>query len=125
MRNGAETPLLSAHGLVKRYGRVTALDHADFDLYPGEILAVIGDNGAGKSTLIKALTGAVIPDHGEIRLEGRPVRFAGPREAEDAGIRIIYQELNLVPQLTVADNIFLGREMVRGGRLGWLDERAM
>src|SRR4029077_2786680 len=72
MMNGAATPLLSAHGLVKRYGRVTALDHADFDLYPGEILAVIGDNGAGKSTLIKALTGAVIPDHGEIRLEGRP-----------------------------------------------------
>ena len=68
-------PILTARGLVRRYGRVTALDHADFDLYPGEILAVIGDNGAGKSTLIKAITGAVHPDEGEIRLDGRVVSF--------------------------------------------------
>jgi fructose transport system ATP-binding protein len=79
-------PILSAHGLVKRYGRVTALDNADFDLYPGEILAVIGDNGAGKSSLIKALSGAVRPDEGEIRLDGKPVQFKTPLEARDAGI---------------------------------------
>ncbi|MFP3589628.1 ATP-binding cassette domain-containing protein, partial [Paraburkholderia sp. SIMBA_055] len=75
------TPVLSGKGLVKRYGRVTALDHADFDLYPGEILAVIGDNGAGKSSLIKALSGAIKPDEGEILLDGKPVSFHSPMEA--------------------------------------------
>ena len=74
-------PILSARGLTKRYGRVVALDHADFDLMPGEILAVIGDNGAGKSTLIKALCGAVAPDSGVIELDGRPVQFRSPMEA--------------------------------------------
>jgi ABC-type cobalamin/Fe3+-siderophores transport system ATPase subunit len=78
-------PALTARSLVKRYGRVTALDHADFDLYPGEILAVIGDNGAGKSTLIKALCGAVIPDSGEIRLGGDVVHFTSPIAAREAG----------------------------------------
>jgi fructose transport system ATP-binding protein len=118
MRNGTETPLLSAHGLVKRYGRVTALDHADFDLYPGEILAVIGDNGAGKSTLIKALTGAVIPDHGEIRLDGQPVSFRSPLDARRAGIETVYQNLALSPALSIADNLFLGRERRAQGVLG-------
>ena len=104
-------PVLQARGLVKRYGRVTALDHADFDLMPGEILAVIGDNGAGKSTLIKALTGAVMPDHGEIRLDGEVVRFtlAAWRPAT-AGIETVYQNLALSPALSIADNLFLGRE---------------
>jgi fructose transport system ATP-binding protein len=120
MRNGAESPLLSAHGLVKRYGRVTALDHADFDLYPGEILAVIGDNGAGKSTLIKALTGAVIPDHGEIRLDGQPVSFRSPLDARRAGIETVYQNLALSPALSIADNLFLGRERRVPGVLGRL-----
>src|SRR5262249_61547342 len=87
--------------------------------------ALCGEDGGGKSTLMKILAGAIVDYDGDVRLNGRPVRFSGTREAEDAGIRIIYQELNLVPQLTVADNIFLGRERVRGGRLGWLDERAM
>ncbi len=91
----------------------------------GEVHALCGENGAGKSTLMKILAGAITEYEGEIQLDGRPVRFSGPREAEDAGIRIIYQELNLVPQLTVADNIFLGREKTWGGRLGWLDNRAM
>ena len=91
------TPILTARGLVKRYGRVTALDHADFDLYPGEILAVIGDNGAGKSTLIKALCGAVIPDEGEIRLDGQAVHFTNPMEARKAGIETVYQNLALSP----------------------------
>jgi fructose transport system ATP-binding protein len=114
-------PLLTARGLVKRYGRVTALDNADFDLYPGEILAVIGDNGAGKSSLIKAISGAVSPDEGEIRLEGRVVQFRSPMEARDAGIETVYQNLALSPALSIADNMFLGREIRRPGVLGsWL-----
>jgi fructose transport system ATP-binding protein len=111
-------PILSAHGLVKRYGRVTALDHADFDLYPGEILAVIGDNGAGKSSLIKALSGAVRPDEGEIRLDGEVVQFKTPLEARDAGIETVYQNLALSPALSITDNMFLGRELRKPGILG-------
>ena len=114
-------PILTARGLVKRYGRVTALDRADFDLYPGEILAVIGDNGAGKSTLIKAISGAVVPDEGEIRLDGKPVLFKSPIEARAAGIETVYQNLALSPALSIADNMFLGREIRRPGFLGdWL-----
>ena len=111
-------PLLSARGLVKRYGRVTALDHADFDLYPGEILAVIGDNGAGKSTLIKAICGAVTPDEGEITLDGKTLHFKSPMEARDAGIETVYQNLALSPALSIADNMFLGREVRKPGILG-------
>ncbi|GHD06154.1 ATP-binding cassette domain-containing protein [Tianweitania populi] len=122
-------PLLSARGLVKRYGRVTALDHADFDLYPGEILAVIGDNGAGKSSLIKAISGATIPDEGEIRLGDQVVNFKSPMEARDAGIETVYQNLALSPALSIADNMFLGREIRKPGVLGqWfrmLDRSAM
>lgn len=111
-------PILTARGLVKRYGRVTALDNADFDLYAGEILAVIGDNGAGKSSLIKAISGAVIPDEGEIRLEGQPIQFRSPMEARDAGIETVYQNLALSPALSIADNMFLGREIRKSGPLG-------
>jgi len=117
----SKAPILTARGLVKRYGRVTALDRADFDLYPGEILAVIGDNGAGKSSLIKAISGAVIPDEGEIRLDGKPVLFKSPIEARSAGIETVYQNLALSPALSIADNMFLGRELRRPGFLGdWL-----
>ena len=109
-------PILQARGLVKRFGRVVALDHTDFDLYPGEILAVIGDNGAGKSTLIKALCGALTPDAGEIRLAGEVVHFRSPIEARAAGIETVYQNLALSPALSIADNMFLGREIrVKGG----------
>jgi fructose transport system ATP-binding protein len=111
-------PALMARSLVKRYGRVTALDHADFDLYPGEILAVIGDNGAGKSTLIKALCGAVIPDSGEIRLGGEVVHFTSPIAAREAGIETVYQTLALSPALSIADNMFLGREPRVPGIMG-------
>lgn len=111
-------PILSTHGLVKRYGRVTALDQADFDLYPGEILAVIGDNGAGKSSLIKAISGAITPDSGEIYLEGRKVQFRSPLEARAAGIETVYQNLALSPALSIADNMFLGREIRRPGVMG-------
>src|SRR5690606_32886668 len=111
-------PILEARGLNKRYGRVVALDHADFDLRRNEILAVIGDNGAGKSTLIKALCGAVIPDQGEILLEGRPVHYRSPLEARRAGIETVYQDLALSPALSIADNMFLGREIRKPGVLG-------
>ncbi len=127
--NTTVEPILTARGLVKRYGRVTALDNADFDLYPGEILAVIGDNGAGKSSLIKAISGAVIPDEGEIKLEGKAVQFRSPMEAREAGIETVYQNLALSPALSIADNMFLGREVRKPGILGsvfrMLDRPAM
>jgi fructose transport system ATP-binding protein len=113
-------PILQARGLVKRFGRVTALDHADFDLYPGEILAVIGDNGAGKSTLIKALTGAIAPDHGEVLMDGKPIHFRSPMEARQAGIETVYQTLALSPALSIVDNMFLGREIRAKGIAGSL-----
>ena len=111
-------PILKGRGLVKRYGKVTALDHCDFDLMPGEILAVIGDNGAGKSSLIKAISGAVIPDEGEITLEGRPVSFKTPIEARAAGIETVYQTLAMSPALSIADNMFMGRELRKPGIMG-------
>jgi fructose transport system ATP-binding protein len=122
-------PILTTRNLVKRYGRVTALDHADFDLYPGEILAVIGDNGAGKSTLIKALCGAVTPDEGEIRLDGQVMTFSNPMQARNAGIETVYQNLALSPALSISDNMFLGREIRKPGIMGsvfrMLDRSAM
>ena len=116
----ANEPILTTRGLVKRYGRVTALDHADFDLYRGEVLGVIGDNGAGKSTLIKAICGAVIPDEGEIKLEGTTLHFKSPMEARNAGIETVYQNLALSPALSIADNMFLGREVRKPGIAGSL-----
>ena len=121
--------ILKGRNLVKRYGRVTALDHCDFELYPGEILAVIGDNGAGKSTLIKALSGAVIPDEGEVTLDGRRVEFASPIDARAAGIETVYQTLAMSPALSIADNMFMGRELRKPGFMGsvlrQLDRSAM
>ena len=111
-------PIIKARGLMKRYGTVVAMNGCDFDLYPGEILGVIGDNGAGKSTLIKALSGAVTPDHGTIELEGREVHFRGPEEARSAGIETVYQTLAMSPALSIADNMFLGREWRKPGILG-------
>ncbi len=97
---------------------MTAIDGADFDLYPGEILAVIGDNGAGKSSLIKALSGATIPDEGTISLDGEEVHFKSPLEARRAGIETVYQDLAVAPALDIATNLFLGREKRRAGPLG-------
>ncbi|MDQ3698421.1 MAG: ATP-binding cassette domain-containing protein [Gemmatimonadota bacterium] len=109
---------MGAKGLVKRYGHVTALDGADFELRAGEILAVIGDNGAGKSSLIRALSGALIPDAGEMLLDGRPVRFRSPIDARRAGIETVYQDLAVAPAMSIAENLFLGREPRRAGFLG-------
>ena len=113
-------PVLEARGLVKHYGVVTALNGADFDVYAGEILALIGDNGAGKSTLIKALSGAIVPDQGEILLNGTPVHFRNPLEARRSGIETVYQDLALAPALDIAENLFLGRELRRHGIVGSL-----
>jgi len=113
------TPLvIQAKGLVKRYGQVTALDGADFELRAGEIMAVIGDNGAGKSSLIKCLAGATIPDEGEILLDGQAAKFRSPIDARRAGIETVYQDLAVVPAMTIAENLFLGREILRPGFLG-------
>jgi fructose transport system ATP-binding protein len=111
-------PIIRARGLMKRYGTVVAMNGADFDLMPGEILGVIGDNGAGKSTLIKALSGAVTPDHGSIELEGRTVNFRRPDDARAEGIETVYQNLAMSPALSIADNMFLGREWRKPGILG-------
>jgi fructose transport system ATP-binding protein len=112
------TPILESVGLVKTYGRVVALDAADFALYPGEVLAVIGDNGAGKSTLIKCLSGAEIPNEGVMRLDGQPIHFRKPIEARAAGIETVYQSLAVAPSLDIATNLFLGRERRKSGPLG-------
>lgn len=119
MSTEASAPfVIQAKGLVKRYGQVTALDGADFDLRAGEILAVIGDNGAGKSSLIKCLAGATIPDEGEIFLDGKAARFRSPIDARRAGIETVYQDLAVAPAMTIAENLFLGREIRRPGFLG-------
>ncbi|MDQ3520580.1 MAG: ATP-binding cassette domain-containing protein [Gemmatimonadota bacterium] len=123
------TIVMQASGLVKRYGHVTALDGTDFELRAGEILAVIGDNGAGKSSLIKALSGALVPDEGDILLDGKPVHFRSPIDARRAGIETVYQDLAVAPAMTIAENLFLGRELRRPGILGnlfrMLDKRRM
>jgi len=111
-------PILRARRLVKTFGRVVGLDGVSLELYPGEVLAIIGDNGAGKSTLIKCLTGAEIPDEGEMWLEGKPVSFKRPQDARDAGIETVYQNLAVSPALDVASNLFLGRELRKKGILG-------
>ena len=129
MSGTANKVIFEARGLIKRYGHVVALDGADFELRAGEVLAVIGDNGAGKSTLTKILSGAVIPDKGELRLDGALVRFASPIDARRRGIETVYQDLAVAPALDIASNLFLGREYRRPGVLGrvfrQLDKRRM
>ncbi|HEY6353334.1 MAG TPA: ATP-binding cassette domain-containing protein [Burkholderiaceae bacterium] len=121
--------VMQAKGLTKRYGQVTALDGADFELRAGEILAVIGDNGAGKSSLIKCLSGATIPDEGDIVLDGKAIHFRNPMDARRVGIETVYQDLAVAPAMTIAENLFLGREVRRSGFLGdvlrMLDKKKM
>jgi fructose transport system ATP-binding protein len=124
-----QQPVLSARKLVITFGRVVGLDGVDLDLYPGEILAVIGDNGAGKSTLIKCLTGAYVPDDGVITLNGQPVNFKKPQDAREAGIETVYQQLAVIPALDIASNLYLAREERRKGPAGsvlrMLDKKGM
>jgi simple sugar transport system ATP-binding protein len=122
------TALLEARGLSRSFGHVRALDGADFDVSPGEVVGLIGDNGAGKSTLIKALSGNLDLDAGEIHFEGSRVALSGPRQAEELGIEVVYQDLALAPHLNPVQNVFLGREIPRKGilgHLGFMDEKEM
>jgi fructose transport system ATP-binding protein len=112
------SPVIQASGLVRTYGRVVALDAADFAIYPGEVLAVIGDNGAGKSTLIKCLSGAEVPQEGEIKVDGSVVHFRRPQDAKGFGIETVYQTLAVAPALDIASNMYLGREVRKAGPLG-------
>lgn len=114
-------PVLEARAVSKRFGNVVALKDVDFEAYAGEITALIGDNGAGKSTLIKVISGVIAPDSGTICLHGTPVTFHSPREARDSGIETAYQDLALAPDLDIAANLFLAREILWPGLLGRLD----
>ena len=123
-----EHPRLEARGIVKRYGHVTALDGADFTVFDGEVVALIGDNGAGKSSLVKCLSGALTPDEGEILIAGAEVQLSSPEYARTKGLETVYQDLALAPHLSPAANLYLGRELRRRGimgRLGVLDEKEM
>jgi fructose transport system ATP-binding protein len=111
-------PVLQARDLIKTYGRVVALDGANLELYPGEVLGVIGDNGAGKSTLIKCFSGAVIPDSGKIFIDGEVVHLHSPGDSQAAGIETVYQTLAVCPALDIGTNLFLGRERRKPGFLG-------
>ncbi len=114
----SKAPILQAVGVTKNYGRVVALDGADLELFPGEVLAVVGDNGAGKSTLIKCLSGAEVPDVGQIILDGVEVSFKRPQDGRHAGIETVYQTLAVAPALDIASNLYLGREIRKKGPLG-------
>jgi simple sugar transport system ATP-binding protein len=118
-------PVLEARKLTKHYGHVLALDEADFNAFPGEVVALIGDNGAGKSTLVKTLVGAIRPDQGEILVDGAPVHLASPLDARGYGIEAVYQDLALAPDLDSAANLFLGRELYVVPFVRVLNRRAM
>ena len=119
--------ILETRGLTKHYGGVRALEAADFNLRPGEHVAIVGDNGAGKSTFVRQITGVERPTGGEILLDGKPVNFADPLEARDAGIETVFQNLALADDLDVPSNLFLGREIFRFpfGPFSWLDRKQM
>ena len=126
--NDTKTPILQARGVIKRFGHVEALRGVDFDAYPGEITALIGDNGAGKSTLVKILSGVYGPTEGTLLVDGKPVQFSDPSDAHAIGIETVYQDLSVCPDLTPSANMFMGREAVRPGllgRLGFLDNATM
>ena len=115
-----DPPLIEARGIEKHYGRVVALNGVDIALHRGEVVGLVGDNGAGKSTLLKILAGAISPSAGTLSVAGEEVELRSPLEARTRGIETIYQDLALASDLSVADNVFLGREVVRRGPLGWL-----
>ena len=118
--------ILTMKGIDKSFPGVHALDHVNLEVRKGEVHALMGENGAGKSTLMKVLTGIYSKDEGTITYEGKEVEFTNPREAQDAGIVIVHQELNMMGHLTVAQNIFIGREPMKGGLIddGKMNEEA-
>ncbi len=123
-KTNGKTPLLEADHVTKRFGRITAIEDVSMRVYASEILCVLGDNGAGKSTLIKTLSGVHPPDEGRLLVDGEPVRFSSPRDALARGIATVYQDLAMVPMLSVVRNFFLGAEPTRGvGPLKRLDLR--
>jgi simple sugar transport system ATP-binding protein len=122
------TPLLEARGMSRSFGHVRALDNASFDVNAGEVVALIGDNGAGKSTMVKALTGNLEVDAGELYFEGKPTTINSPHQASEMGMEVVYQDLALAPHLNPVQNMFLGREIPRRGllgKLGFMDEKKM
>jgi fructose transport system ATP-binding protein len=123
-----DVPVLRATGVTKRFGHVEALRGASLEVRPGEVHALLGDNGAGKSTLVKMLSGVHSPDEGTIEIDGRAVRFGTPRDAQEAGVETVYQDLALASTLPPGDNVFLGRELLKPGllgKLGFVDRPAM
>ena len=116
VRRAEDRPVVSLSRISKSFAGVRVLSEVSFDVHPGEVHALLGENGAGKSTLIKIIAGLHQPDEGEISVDGKPARFAGPREAQAAGIATVHQELLLFPELTVAENVFLGQTPKRGWR---------
>ncbi len=122
------TPILEARGISRSFGHVRALQDADFDILPGEVVALIGDNGAGKSTMVKALTGNLELDSGQLFFDGEPVKITSPQQATHLGMEVVYQDLALAPHLNPFQNMFLGREIPRRGilgKLGFMDDKAM
>lgn len=121
--------MLECQGLVKRFGKLVALDRADFAVFAGEVLAIVGDNGSGKTTLIKCLSGAEIPDEGVIRLDGETVRFRNSNDARIAGINTVYQSLAVEPALDIASSLFRRHELTMPGNIGkvlkWLEEKGL
>lgn len=121
-------PIIEVVNVTKTYGKVQALRGANFSVYPGEVVALLGDNGAGKSTLVKTLSGVIQPDTGEVRANGEPVKLASPDDARALGLETVYQDLALAPDLDAAANLYLGRETLLPGllgKLGVLDKAAM
>lgn len=121
-------PILSVRNIRKNYGKIVALDNVDFDIYPGEVVGLVGDNGAGKSTLIKVISGAIQADSGQILVDGKEVHFQSPHDSRELGVETVYQDLALSPHLNVEENIFLGREILKKGWtriFGGLDKAAM
>jgi fructose transport system ATP-binding protein len=122
-------PILEGEGLVKRYGSITALDHTDFAVYPGEVLAVVGDNGAGKSTLVRCLSAAELPDSGSVRLDGAVTLFRTPREARTAGINAVFQSVDADEAIDIATHLYRDREQAHPGPFGkallWLESKGM